>query len=206
MPTAAAGDSDPVTGSDPLPPPDPFDERRLVEAARTDPDAFAVLYRHHLPRIHALAQRRTGSVHVADDVTAATFERALRGLDGFRWERGGFGAWLHRIAVNVLTDHHRARGRATSPRGQASMARLVPAAAESAEERIDRGSEHDLRAALDRLPARYQEVLTLRYLADLDHRDAAEASGLTPARFAVVLHRAKAALRRELDADQEASA
>lgn len=195
-----------MTGSDPLPPPDRFDERRLVESARTDPDAFAVLYRHHLPRIHALAQRRTGSVHVADDVTAATFERALRGLDGFRWESGGFGAWLHRIAVNVLADHHRAQGRASSARGQASMARLVPAAAESPEDRIDRGPEHDLRAALDRLPDRYQEALTLRYLADLDHQAAAAASGLTPARFAVVLHRAKAALRRELDAEQGTTA
>lgn len=195
-----------MTGPDPLPPPDLFDERRLVEQARTDPDAFAVLYRHHLPRIHALAQRRTGSVDVADDVTAATFERALRGLDGFRWERGGFGAWLHRIAVNVLTDHHRARGRASSARAQASMARLSSAPAESPDEQLAVGPERDLRAALDRLPPRYQEVLTLRYLADLDHRAAAEASGLTPPRFAVVLHRAKAALRRELGEHDEASA
>lgn len=198
-----AEDSGPVTGLDPATPPDLIDEPRLVDQARTDPDAFAVLYRHYLPRIHALAQRRSGSVDVADDITAATFERALHGLERFRWEGGGFGAWLHRIAVNLLTDHHRARGRADSDRSQASMALLVPVAAAGPEDALDRDPSIDVRDALDRLPARYQQVLTLRYLADLDHREAAAASDMPPARFAVVLHRAKAALRRELERVEE---
>ena len=184
-----------MTGLDPSPPPPLIDEPGLVDRARTDPEAFAVLYRHYLPRIHALAQRRTGSPHLADDITATTFERALRGLDGFRWEQGGFGAWLHRIAVNVITDHHRARGRSTHDRAQAAMARLAPTPVPEA---ADTGSGRDVRAALDRLTPRYQEALTLRYLTDLDHREAAAACGMPPARFAVVLHRAKAALRREL--------
>jgi RNA polymerase sigma-70 factor (ECF subfamily) len=189
-----------VTGLDASPPSQLIDEPELVDRARTDPDAFAVLYRHYLPRIHALAQRRTGSTHLADDITATTFERALRGLGGFRWDQGGFGAWLHRIAVNVITDHHRTRGRATHERAQAAMARLAPMPAPD-------GPEPDaglgVRAALDRLAPRYQEVLTLRYLTDLDHRDAAAASGMPPARFAVVLHRARVALRRELECRPE---
>ena len=55
-----------------------------------------------------------------------------------------------------------------------------------------------LRAALDRLNPRYQRAVALRYLADLDHADAAQAMGLTRPAFAVVLSRGLRALRREL--------
>ena len=45
--------------------PDGVDERGLAEAARTSPDAFAVLYRRYVGRIHAFAYRRSGSREVA---------------------------------------------------------------------------------------------------------------------------------------------
>ena len=81
---------------------DPPDERWLVEQARSAPDAFATLYRLYLPKIHAFAYRRTSSRELAEDITAATFERAYRQLDRFEWRGGGFGAWLFRIAANEL--------------------------------------------------------------------------------------------------------
>ena len=59
---------------------DEADERELVERARVDPSAFAELYRRYLPRVHAFAYRRTGAVEVAEDITSAAFERALRNL------------------------------------------------------------------------------------------------------------------------------
>jgi hypothetical protein len=62
------------------------------------------------------------------------------------------------------------------------MARLVPAALDGPEDALDTLPDRDVRAALDRLTPRYQQ-----------------ASGLPPARFALVLHRARAALRRELE-------
>ena len=76
------------------------DEAALVERARTDTQAFADLYRFYLPKIHAFAYRRSGSREVAEDVTAATFENALKNLHRFEPRDGGFGAWLFRIASN----------------------------------------------------------------------------------------------------------
>ncbi len=173
------------------------DERRLVDLARTDPDAFAQLYREYLPRIHAFCMRRCGSREAAEDITAVTFERALRGLHSFRWERGGFGAWLFRIAANELVDHHRSTARARSERGQRAQGRLFAAAAQEPDVRDEPVDE--LRRALSTLNSRYQQVLTLRYLADLDPAEAAAACGLSSAHFAVVLHRARAALRKRLE-------
>ena len=59
---------------------DPIDERLLVDRARSDPDAFAQLYRSHAGRVHAMAWRRLGSREAAEDVTSATFERAWRAM------------------------------------------------------------------------------------------------------------------------------
>lgn len=177
--------------------PELVDERELVDQARSDPDAFARLYRHYLPRIYAFSLRRCGSREVAEDITAVTFERALRNLASFRWERGGFGAWLFRIAANQVVDHHRSMARATSERGQRAHQLLRSADAVGPQEPIDPAER--LRGALSTLNPRYQQALTLRYFADLDPADAAVACGLSSAHFAVVLHRARAALRKRLE-------
>ena len=177
---------------------EPLDERDLVERARSDADAFAELYRHHAPRVHTMAWRRLGSRDAAEDVTSATFERAWRAMPKFRWRDGGFPAWLLRIAANEVTDHLRRRARATSDRGQRAMATLAPAAAPAVDD-VFAGDDPALRAALARLRPRYAEALTLRYFAGLEPSAAAAALDCSPRTFAVVLHRAHDALRRELD-------
>jgi RNA polymerase sigma factor (sigma-70 family) len=55
-----------------------------------------------------------------------------------------------------------------------------------------------VRGALADLRPRYQQAITLRYLAGLTQAEAAEAMGCSLAVMAVVLHRALNALRRAL--------
>jgi len=171
-------------------PPPGDDDRALVARARHDPDAFATLYRRHVERIHAFAWRRSGSRELAEDVTAATFERAWERLDTFEWRGGGFTPWLYRIAANELAGHYRKR--ATSDRAHRNLFLVEPPA-----------GDHPLddewpavRLALDGLLPRYQEVITLRYLAGLSADEAADALGTSKAVVAVTLHRALRALRR----------
>ncbi len=172
-------------------------ERALTERAVVDANAFAELYRSYLPRIHSYAHRRTGSTEAAEDICAATFESALRSIGSFRWGRGGFAPWLFRIASNQVIAHYRREGRPGTARGQVAMSLLHKPV------HIDRDpipDDHvELRNALDRLRPRYQKAVSLRYLGDLDHEQAARAMGMTKPSFAVVLSRALKALRRELD-------
>lgn len=181
-----------------LVPPGASDDRALAERARgRDADAFATLYRRHVEAIHAFAFRRTGSRHVAEDVTAATFEKAWVAIDRFEWRGGGFVAWLHRIAAHELADAHRRDARVTSARGQAAVRALQPVADDD-----DDGLLADwprVRGALDRLPARHHDVIALRYLAGLSASDAADALGCTRSVLAVRLHRALRALAKEVD-------
>jgi RNA polymerase sigma-70 factor (ECF subfamily) len=179
------------------------DERALVERARTDPSAFAELYRRYLPRVHAFAYRRTGVVEVAEDITSAAFERALRNLGSFRWQAGGFGPWLFRIVSNELADHYRRVGRATSGRATAAAADIHGTGPrDPADELAARDAANRLLAAMDTLNPRYQRALELRYLAGLTPEEAAAALGTSRATMAVVVHRAARALRRAVE-DEE---
>ena len=136
---------------------------------------------------------------LAEDLTAATFEKALRSLASFSSSRGAFGAWVHRIAANELIDHHRRCRREQSDAARSAMYQVSDRRELGPDELPAEDDLADLRAAMDQLPERYRSVLSLRYFSDLDHDGAAEASGLSKPHFAVVLHRAKGALRRELD-------
>jgi RNA polymerase sigma-70 factor (ECF subfamily) len=182
------------------PPPGP-DDRELVARALGDVDAFAELYRRHVTDVHAFVTRRCGSSTLADDVTAAAFERALRNLRTFEWRAGGFRAWVFRIAANELVDHHR-REMAAQRRVQRVAAAHVPMAVDPAQHVIDLAGSDDadgLRAALGALRPRYQEAISLRWLAELDPTECAAAMQVSKATFAVILHRAMRALHQQLE-------
>ncbi|MDY7100584.1 MAG: RNA polymerase sigma factor [Actinomycetota bacterium] len=179
-------------------------ERILAHAARTDSLAFARLYRQYLPKIHAFVYRRSRSREVAEDITAATFEKAYRQLQASQSKAGGFGPWLYRIASNELADHYRRVGRTKSDRGQKAMGALHAWYAVNDIEHDEIGS--DLAAdrevvlvAMAKLNPRYQEALSLRYLEGRPLDDAAAAMGTSVPVAAVTLRRALKALRREID-------
>ena len=176
----------------------------MVERARSDPEAFGELYRRYLPRVHAFAYRRTGDVEAAEDVTSAAFERALRNLDAFHWQPGGFGPWLFRITANELIDHYRRTGRASSPRARGAAARLAAGPGlDPADVVHDRDAVAVMLAAMDHLSPRYQQALSLRYLSGLTPDEAAAAMGVSKPTMAVVVHRATRSLRRILDEERQ---
>lgn len=87
------------------------DEKKLVEQAKLDPRAFARLYDLYLERIYGYVYRQTGNVMVAQDITAVTFEKALRHIRRHRWQGVSFGAWLYAIARNEIAQHYRQQKR-----------------------------------------------------------------------------------------------
>ncbi|HUV28497.1 MAG TPA: sigma factor, partial [Anaerolineales bacterium] len=62
------------------------DEQSLIEQASHDPQAFAALYDRYVEQIFLFALRRTGDRVLAEDVTSATFEKALRHLRSHGWK------------------------------------------------------------------------------------------------------------------------
>jgi RNA polymerase sigma-70 factor (ECF subfamily) len=175
------------------------DDQDLVEQARSNRSAFAELYRRHVEAVHAFAYRRSGSRDVAEEVTSATFEKALRSISSFEWRSTGFRPWLYRIASNEVANVYRRSAAADAPRGQLALRALAP----DNEGRTAGETDSDLHGsalqrALDELPKRYRDAITLRHLSGLSADEAAIAMGCSKPALAVILHRAIGALRSKL--------
>lgn len=70
------------------PPGTGHDEDGLVEAARTDRQAFGVLYDRHFDAIYHYIARRVGDAETAEDIASHVWERALKAIE--RYEIRGF--------------------------------------------------------------------------------------------------------------------
>lgn len=86
-------------------------ERLLVQAAQKDPAQFGDLYELHFERVYAFILRRVRERQVAEDLTSDVFHKALTALPNFNWRGVPFGAWLFRIAKNVISDQWRKSSR-----------------------------------------------------------------------------------------------
>ena len=85
-------------------------ERDLILAAQRDRAAFAPLYERYVDRIFAYALTLTQNRELAEDVTAATFAKALEELPRFEWRGVPYSAWLYRVASNLVARSKRRPG------------------------------------------------------------------------------------------------
>ena len=61
-----------------------MDDAELAARAQSDPEAFAELYRRHVPSVYRYHLAHTGNVRDAEDLTSQTFMAALEGIHSFR--------------------------------------------------------------------------------------------------------------------------
>ena len=180
------------------------DDSVLVAAACAGDDAsFEALFRRHAPDIIRFIERRSGSPAVADDVVAVTFEKAWRQVCEISSREIRFRPWIFRLASNELIDQQRGANRRRRREVVASASDLRLAGAGNELDITFRDEE--LREAISTLSASHQEVVALRWFADLTPNEVAQALGVTPGTAAVRTHRALAALRRALGAAVDGS-
>lgn len=164
------------------------DGQSLVALAQADPAHFEALYRKHYRAVAQYIFRRVGDVHTAEDLAAETFIDAWRGLRRYRATGVPFEHWLLRIATNRVHRWGRQKSRAgRRPR----VLRAAP--------RADDGSEAELRRALNLLSQSHQDVLYLHHVEELSVETVSGVLGCGVGTVKSRLHRAREALRRELE-------
>jgi RNA polymerase sigma-70 factor (ECF subfamily) len=180
----------------------PDQEREFIRQARADPRAFAPLYDHYFPRVHAYVCYRVYDPHDAEDVIAEVFLRAIRNLRGFKWQHDrSFAAWLFRIAHNRVVDHARQRkraGLALDP--QEDLAEWADRAPLPEEVVAQQQSFQHMRALVATLSPRRQEVITLKFYGGLRNVEIARVLGLDERTVAAHLCRALQDLERKCTA------
>lgn len=142
-------------------------------------------------RVYQYVSYRVGDGPEAEDITSEVFERALRYRESFDPSRGDPAAWLIGIAVRCI---------AGAPRPLV----VEPEQAEGqAPGRLDEEVQQrlTLKAALAVLSDRDQELLALRYGADLTAKQIAALLELKVNAVEVSLHRALSRLREILESE-----
>jgi len=150
--------------------------------------AFDPFFREWFPRLVSLGTTMTGRGDVARDVAQEALLRAHRHWD----EVGGYGApgaWVRKVAVNLLLDHLRSAGRE-----RAAVQRLGHAVVTSpSEPALDRWNE-----LVAGLPDAQRAIVTLFYADDQPVEAIADTLGIAPGTVKAQLFKARERLRAQL--------
>jgi RNA polymerase sigma-70 factor, ECF subfamily len=175
--------------------------------------AFVTLVRRHHAAMLRLAACYVPSAAVAEEVVQDTWLGVLRGIGGFEG-RSSVRTWLFRILVN--------RARTAGARERRSIAIGDPGPAvdgsrfdatghwaappergvEEADDRVDAAKLADrLRSAVDDLPERQREVVTLRDVQGLSSEEVCSVLDISEGNQRVLLHRGRSRLRQVLETE-----
>jgi len=169
-------------------------EREMILAAQRDRAAFTPLYERYVDQIFAYAYSLTHNRELAEDVTAATFARAIEELPRFEWRGVPYSAWLYRVAANLVArDRRRPGWIELSPHLRDDVA-----GPEEEVAKLDRDAY--IRAAVEELPADQRQAVVLRFGGDLRNKEIAAIMGRSEGAVKLLTFRAMTTLRRRLGA------
>jgi RNA polymerase sigma-70 factor, ECF subfamily len=189
------------------------DAELLVRLRAGDERAFVTLVRRHHAAMLRLAACYVPSEAVAEEVVQDTWLGVLRGIGGFEG-RSSIRTWLFRILVN--------RARTVGERERRSVAIGDPGPAvdqsrfdatghwavppehwvDDANDRVDAAKlAGRLRSAIDELPGRQREVVTLRDVEGLSSEEVCSVLDISEGNQRVLLHRGRSRLRQALETE-----
>jgi RNA polymerase sigma-70 factor (ECF subfamily) len=173
-------------------------DRIVRRAVRGDAEAFGRIYDMYVDRIYGFVKSRVRNAHDAEDITETVFLKAFEAIKSYDRRGLPFGAWLFRIARNATVDHVRRQGRIPDP---VEDLEVEAGAADTRvdEEAIASADAVVVREAVASLTDDQADVITCRFLFDMDIRATAKALDRTEGAVKALQHRALRNLARMLE-------
>jgi RNA polymerase sigma-70 factor (ECF subfamily) len=166
----------------------------LEEQAIAIPDELDQAFRAHHGLVFRTAYRITGNAGDAEDALQTVFLRMLRrGRSADPLDNPE--SYLRRAAVNAALDVIRSRQADQTvplPEESSGLTPTVPAQADAS------GLRQALSRAMGQLKPAQAEIFALRFLEGLSNREIAKALGISQVRVAVIVHRTRLQLRKDL--------
>ncbi len=169
-----------------------------------DRDAYAELVNRHA-HVAIRTAALLGAGGDAEDVVQEAFVKAYAALDGFR-PGAPFRPWLLRIVANETRNAHRTsdrRGARERRAWERTQPLLLARPDEPAEALLSAERQAELVRGLAQLSPHQRQVVTCRYLLDLDEAETCAVLGWPRGTVKSRLHRGLAKLRAVLDAEAE---
>lgn len=157
----------------------------LVQSyANGNNEAFDILLARHQSRLLNYITQLIGSRQQAEDVFQETFVKAIMTIrQGNYTESGKFGAWLARIARNLVIDQFRQEKAeptlSTDDDGVDILNRKELSELTVEDGMVELQIRDDVRRLVRELPEQQREVLVMRYYQGLSFKEIAEHTGVS---------------------------
>lgn len=176
---------------------DERDERRLVEAAQRDRACFGAVYERYFGLVYGFTARRVRERALAEDLTSEVFRKALASLPRFKWTGAPFGAWLLRIAANMIAD--RAKREAKLAAAPLDAGSIGPRSSEDTQATLEHAERRArLFRLVDELPADQKRVVVLRFAEEKSIKEIAGQLGRSEGAVKQLQFRALESMRARL--------
>ncbi len=139
----------------------------------SDTVRFLRIYDEHMNYVYRYINYRVMNPNVAADLTSTVFEKALGAFGSYRKEKAAPQTWLITIARNTVIDYIRQRSRKNTV--SLDLALEVKSDDPTPEEQLERKEDREkLNICLSLLPTREQEIISLKFGAELNNRRIAD--------------------------------
>ena len=166
-----------------------------------DDEAFTALVQKHQRGVHALAWRRVGDFHFAEEITQDTFLRVYKGLPTLK-DPSQFSGWLY-VITNRLCNNWLKKKKSIIKSVEdvpvLEMQRISYERYVSADQEAEaKASRHELaKKLLAKLPESERTVMTLYYLGQMTAKDISKFLGVSVNTITSRLQRARKRLQQE---------
>ena len=170
-------------------------------------NAFTTLVKKYQKSVHALAWRKIGDFHIAEELTQDTFLKAYQKLGTLK-NPNQFAGWLYVIADRICIDWHRKQKPPIESLETTSGEEIEGSSYRhyEDEQRKEASVEHRrrrIRSLLEKLPESERTVVTLHYLGEMTSKAIGEFLGVSPNTVKSRLQRARNRLKEQENMIQE---
>jgi len=179
------------------------DAQLIYRVLSGDDEAFTALVRKHQQSVHALAWRRVGDFHFAEEITQDTFLQAYKKLSTLK-NPNQFSGWLYVIANRRCNKWLLKNKSVVKSLEEVSMVEIENTfyeryVSEQNEEEACTHRRKLVRKLLDKLPESERTVMTLYYLGEMTTKEISKFLGVSVNTITSRLQRA----RKRLQQDEE---
>ena len=172
-------------------------ENNIVHRARTQAYALGQLYELYYERIFRFCVYRLFDKEIAEDVTSTVFLEVARRIRTFAGrDEQDFGNWLYAIAINQINSYIRKTSRRRKLLAEATD--LIRAKRDEHNGNLPEPNWPRLYAAILKLKAQHQTIITLRFFENLPYEQIAHILNIKETTLRVKVHRILNDLRSHL--------
>lgn len=170
----------------------------IKQAQKGNSESFGQIYDIFADALFRYIRTKVQSKQQAEDLLQETFLKVWRGLPKLKVDEGlKFRPWLYRVAANCVNDHFRKiYSRPESLELDENLE--VTDSRSPATEMIINSDIETIKAAMEKLPAQYKEIIELRFVQDIDAQECAKILNKNPVSVRVLQYRALESLKKLL--------